>query len=296
MPKTSDVGVIVGRFQVHQLHTAHHSLLKSISDTHRNMVIVIGLSQARISTRNPLDFEARKQMVLAEFPNATVFYLRDEATDEGWSKRLDALLDDYLSPSQSVCLYGGRDSFILHYHGKHRTETLEPNTYISGTELRKSISKSVRGTDDFRAGVIWAAANGYARVFPTVDVAISRGAIDCSEWLFVKKPTEKLWRFCGGFAQPSDADYESAARREAAEETGAELGPLTYVCSHRVDDWRYRSEDDKIVTVLFSAPLIFGPIRPADDVSEAAWFQLSSVQVVAEHKPLLAALIQSEGA
>lgn len=298
MPKTSDVGVIVGRFQVHRLHDAHHTLIQSIYDTHRHTVIVLGLSQARVSTRNPLDYEARKQLLLAAFPTATIFYLKDEPTDEGWSAKLDALIADYASPAQAVCLYGGRDSFIARYKGRYRVEILEPATYVSGTELRKSIARSVRASEDFRAGVIWASANGHPKVFPTVDVGIWRqDQVDPREpspkrkWLFVRKPTESLWRFCGGFIAPTDASLEVAARREVAEETGLEIGELRYCWSGLIDDWRYRDEADKIMTTLFTACHTFGALRPADDVVAAGWFDdMSAALLVPEHRPLFDAI------
>lgn len=309
MPKPSDVGIIVGRFQVHRLHDAHLQLIQSVYNTHAQTLIVLGLSQVRVSTANPLDFEARKQMILAAFPKATVLYIQDEPTDNGWSAKLDQIISNYASPAQSVCLYGGRDSFIARYHGKHRTELLEPDVFLSGTELRRSIRASVKASEDFRAGVIWATGNGYPKVFPTVDVAIYRnitippgwvpeqgGDVHVShrEWLLVRKPTEKKWRFCGGFVNPTDVSLEAAAKREASEETGVELGPLTYVASILVDDWRYRGEVDKIMTTLFSAPFIFGPVQPADDIAEAQWFDERRIypEVLIEpvHLPLYAAL------
>lgn len=43
-----DVGVIVGRFQVHQLHDAHIHLIKSVYDTHAHTIVVLGVSRARL--------------------------------------------------------------------------------------------------------------------------------------------------------------------------------------------------------------------------------------------------------
>lgn len=335
MPKTSrrasDVGVIVGRFQVHTLHDAHHGLITSITATHAKTLIVLGLSQARVSTRNPLDFEARKQMILSAFPEVTVLYIKDEPTDSGWSQRLDTLLSDYLSPAQTVCLYGGRDSFITRYNGKHKTDVLEPDTYASGTEMRKSISRSVKASEDFRAGVIWASANGWPKAFPAVDVAIWRyGSLkphdwwrkaesdayhckrchvpeksaeagwnegkcdDGKEWLLVRKQTEKKWRFPGGMYTPADPTYEAAARREVDEETGASITDPVYVRSRLVDDWRYRDETDKIVTTLFVAQYISGPVQPADDVAEAQWWPESVAMynaLMPEHQPLWSSIM-----
>lgn len=296
MPKASDVGVIVGRFQVHQLHDAHRQLIQSVYDTHRQTVIVLGLSASRVTTRNPLDFEARKQMMLDAFPKATVLYINDEPDDTTWSKRLDKLILDTKSITQTATLYGGRDSFISHYNGIFPTEVLEPEVYASGTEMRKSISKAVKGTPDFRAGVIWAAANGYPRTFPTVDVAIYRDLADVKdtrEWLLVRKPNEKLWRFVGGFVDPSDKSLEMAARREVQEETGVTINDPKYVASLRVDDWRYREEEDKILTTLFAASYLAGPVAPADDVADAQWFNLVGAGVgtfMPVHLPLFEAL------
>jgi bifunctional NMN adenylyltransferase/nudix hydrolase len=308
MQKTKDVGVIVGRFQVHRLHEAHRKLLSHVYTTHAHMVVVLGLSAARVSTENPLDFEARKQMILAEFPKTTVFYIKDDRDDKAWSMRLDAMISDYVSPAQTVCLYGGRDSFIARYHGAYPTEVLEPDTYVSGTEMRKTISKSVKSSEDFRAGVIWATANGYPRPIPTVDIAVfrniygkngdgdqARAVIERREWLLVRKPTEHSWRFPGGFVTDTDPSYQAAARRELGEETGVEIASLTYVWDGRIDDWRYRYEREQINTILFAGEYQFGPVKPADDVAHAQWWTSASLLgssdlVVPEHAPLVAAL------
>lgn len=302
IPKAGDVGVIVGRFQVHRLHEAHVALIRSVLDSHRQLIVVLGLSRARVTTANPLDFESRKRMILDTFRvdahRISVFYINDEPSDDVWSARLDGLIEGGVSTAQKVVLYGGRDSFVARYKGAFKTEILEPDVFASGTELRKGISREVRGTEDFRAGVIWATANGYPRVYPTVDIAVYRGGYKADaempasvlEWLVVRKSGESGWRFPGGFAQPSDGTWEQSARRELMEETGVEASVFRYAGSLRVDDWRYRNEDDKIVTTLFVAEYMFGGPKPSDDVAEARWasdVSLDAQSIVAEHLPLL---------
>lgn len=298
IPRPSDVGVIVGRFQVHRLHDAHLALIKSVYESHSHTVIVLGVAPTRVTHRNPLDFASRQKMIAEAFPTATILYLRDERSDEVWSKELDKLIESVASPAQSVTIYGGRDCFVEHYLGKHKTRVLESEQYVSGSELRKTISKAVKGTEDFRAGVIWASANSYPRVYPTVDVAVWRSTKENEalyfprdyQFLLARKPNEQGWRFPGGFVQPTDESYAVAAKREVAEELGVEIGNLAVITSMVVDDWRYRAESDKIMTTLFVAQFLFGPVRPADDVSEAKWFPVTEIEsglMVPEHLPLL---------
>ena len=89
----------------------------------------------------------------------------------------------------------------------------------------------------------------------------------------------------------NDLDYEEAAKRESKEETGLELDDFQYVTSSKIDDWRYRSEEGKIFTTVFSARYIFGRPEPNDDVSELRWFHFDKIDiendVVEEHQGIL---------
>lgn len=293
IPNPSDVGVIVGRFQVHRLHEAHHALISSVVESHPQTIIVLGLSPAKVSIRNPLDFAARQAMIRDAYPSVTVLYLKDEREDAVWSRKLDELIDGVINPGRTVQLYGGRDSFISHYTGRYPVVTLEPTRYISASELRKDIGRAAKGTEDFRAGVIWASANVYPKVYPTVDIACVKDD-DAAQVLLVRKPNETLWRFPGGFVAPTDQTAEMAAARELMEETGVEASDYRYVGSFQVDDWRYRFEADRILTTLFRCVYTFGPVRPADDVAEAMWLPRTADtirRVVEEHRPLWHAVV-----
>ncbi len=282
----SDVGVIVGRFQVAELHEAHLELIDSVIKRHKKVIIFLGLSPCKTTFNNPLDFEARKRMIEDTF-DVNVLYIKDEPSDESWSKKLDEQIEDVIGPNQTAILYGSRDSFIPHYTGRYPTVELEPKRYVSGTALRKKISNEVKGSKDFRAGVIWAVGNQFPCCLPTVDVAI----IDKSNnrILLAKKPNEKLYRFVGGFAQPTSPSYENDAKREVIEETGLEVGDLTYIGSSLIDDWRYRNEINKIKTLFYMATYVFGSPKASDDISEVRWFDLKTMKVediVEEHRPL----------
>jgi bifunctional NMN adenylyltransferase/nudix hydrolase len=303
-----DVGVLVGRFQVHELHQAHKDLIQYVCDRHEKVIIFLGLSPLSVSTSNPLDFEARKQMILAEFPEVNVLYIKDQGSDDFWSGKLDAQIADLVTPTQSVVLYGGRDSFISHYTGTFPTRELTQTVFYSGTEQRKAIAKSrAKASPEFRAGVIWASQARFPTAYTCVDVAILKkgyvphGGPYKTQLLLGRKANERLYRFIGGFSDPRSASFEDDAKREVAEETGLEVGNLTYLGSLRVEDWRYRNEPDCIKTMLFAADYLHGHPKPADDIAEVKWFDLAAFEgvtpsqtngtfLVPEHRPLMAML------
>ncbi len=286
-----DVGVIIGRFQVHELHDAHIDLIQTVCDKHEKVIIFLGLSPLMVTRENPLDFESRKQMLLERFPDVNVLYVKDQYSDEVWSKKLDEQIEDLVSPGQSVVLYGGRDSFLPHYLGKHPTLELVPEAYYSGTEIRKSISRKVKASPDFRAGVVWAAHSQFPTVYTTVDVAVYNE--DWTRLLLARKAHEKEYRLIGGFADVRSPSFEADARREVQEEAHIAITDPQYVGSFLVDDWRFRREVDKIKTLLFRAKLLSGSPRPDDDIAEVRWFDIDTLNlrdIVPNHREMIEAL------
>lgn len=294
-----DIGVIVGRFQVHQLHEAHLDLIQHVCEQHEKVLILLGVSPLPSSVSNPLDFEARKQMLLDRFPNVSVLYVKDQGSDDVWSRKVDEIINDFGVPGQSAVLYGSRDSFIAHYTGRFATRELLPERILSGTEVRRQIARSrTRATADFRAGVIWATQARFPTAYTTVDVAILNE--DGTKLLLCRKDNEKLYRFVGGFSDPDSISFEADAKREVAEETTLEVGDLEYIGSTRVEDWRYRSEPDCIKTMMFSARYLFGRPEPRDDIVEVRWFDLcdaegvqkiNPAEIAPNHRPLLTMLL-----
>lgn len=290
--ESADVGVIVGRFQVDQLHEAHKDLIQSVMNESERVIVFLGLSPARVTRNNPLDFESRKQMLIAEYPDLNVLYIKDVNSDEVWSRVLDERIGDMVGPTDTVKLYGSRESFIDHYVGKYSTCELEQEVFVSGTEIRNKISKRVKGTPEFSQGVIWAAHNQYPKVYTTVDIAIWNE--DGTQLLLARKENEDKYRFVGGFLDSRET-LEQAARRECNEETTLEISDPQYLGSFPIDDWRYRRELDSITTVFFEAKRVFGKPTPCDDIVELKWFEADTLNpefLVEGHRQLLQALIQ----
>lgn len=291
------IGVIIARFQTPYLHDGHKALIEAVQGKHNKTVIVLGISPVLGSRKNPLDFHTREKMIKKEYPNVVVLPLPDQPVDTKWSANLDALLGNTF-PGSGVTLYGSRDSFIDYYTGRNTVVELPKHGEHSATEIRESLKEKVMDSIEFRTGVIYAYSNTYLKVYPTVDISVFRN--NKSEILLGKKDIDNKWRLIGGFSDPTDESYEAAALRELREECGdIEVTPMAYEGSFRVDDWRYRSEKDKIITSLFSADYISGNPKGSDDIAEVAWFTLQQVadmmskhQTAAEHEPQFTQLLR----
>lgn len=292
-----DVGVIVGRFQVHYLHPGHVDLIRSVLKRHKKVVMVLGVAPVPNSTKNPLDYEARAQMVKSMFDEITTIPLADTRDDTDWSLALDRALSLVVSPTQSAVLYGGRDSFISVYAGRYPTQELVQEGYVSGTDVRQEVRRQALPNENFRAGVIWASANRFPTVYTTVDIVIfSR---DFDRLLLCQKPDEfDRWRMVGGFADPRSNTFEEDAAREVLEETNLVATEFHYLSSHLIDDWRYRGEADKIKTLLFAAQVDHELAVASDDIARVRWFQTAMMQhevdklVYSHHAPLVKKAIE----
>lgn len=294
--RTHTIGVIIGRFQVAELHEAHRELIETVLANHPKVLIYLGLSQVRGSIDDPLDFQPRKQMILEAFPadkypNLNIAYIKDNRSDEEWSKKLDEMISDTRSPKDTVVLYGSRDSFLSHYKGKFETRELQATRHVSGTELRQKISAAPQSNSQFRAGVIFASYQRHPTVYSTVDVLVYDGVEH--RVLLGRKSLETEYRIIGGFADPSDESFEDSALRELVEETGLTVGleNLEYVGSKKVDDWRYADNpSEKIITHLYIGNYVSGCPKASDDIAEIRWFDISSfnpnIDLVEEHRPL----------
>lgn len=267
--KNYDLGICVGRFQTHEITEGHSDLIEYIKANNDRAIIILGVSSAKHTFNNPLTVRDRKVMITEKYPDVDVYYINDCRSDEVWSKNLDKLINEIKNPNQTVVLYGSRDSFISHYSGKFDCIELEAEKKISATEMRKKVSNSYYPDRSYRAGVISASTYSYPIVHPTVDVAIF-------DWtgekiLLGRKPQEEKFRLIGGFADVNSDSYEADARREVFEEVGINITDPVYVTSSLIDDWRYRSENNKIKGLLFVSKYMSGKIQAGDDIAECQW-------------------------
>jgi len=285
------IGVIIGRFQLPTLHIGYKKLIDEVFSLSDKVLILVGQSPVKFSENYPLPFNIIENNIKSEYLSITeVLPIYDRPVEKDydpWSSELDYFLSTKYDPNQyDVTLYGSKDSFIEKYSGKYKSIILD-------VDIRNEISKTPI-SEDFSKGIIYCIKNQYPISYQCVDTAIIK---EGTEILLGRKKFQTKWRFPGGFVDPTDDSLESASKRECLEECGdIELDDFQYISSQRIDDWRYRSETNKIMTSFYKCKYIYGRPIPNDDLEEVKWFKISDVDknnLVNEHNKLWDKLVKS---
>lgn len=87
------------------------------------------------------------------------------------------------------------------------------------------------------------------------------------------QPEEGKWDVLGGFVHP-DEDPLDALRRELAEETGCDVEPLDFLGGFAD---RYGADGNATLNLFWTARIVSGVPRAADDVAELRWFPLDGL-------------------
>jgi bifunctional NMN adenylyltransferase/nudix hydrolase len=235
-------------------------------------------------------------MLKQHFPETDILKIEDHPLDKQWSEHLDHMIAGHAS-AEEILIYGSSDQFVNRYTGRYNVKAIG-KSFLPDYERLKQGTGQIKRSEDFRNGIAHALANQYSKVYPTVDIAVFRN--NRKEVLLGTKEVDSKWRFPGGFTDPEDNSYEDAVKRELMEECGIDqVAGLVFERSFKVDDWRYRYEEDKIITCLFSADHIAGEAQSSDDIAEVRWFSLQQMKtlldedkVALEHRDMFRYLLE----
>lgn len=295
--KNTDWGIIVARYQVPHLPDEFKQKINEVKERHANVCVILGLSLLPSSIENPLNYGARKQMILQSYPDFEVGFIKDHKSDAQWVSNLDHIISTHVDNGQSATIYGSRDKVIRtyeKYNGRFNCEEFECESVISYKEICKDILTRPPYCDKWRAGVVWSQRTQYPKTHATVDIAIIERDEKVLYIYLGRKEGETKYRFIGGYSDPDSECYEDDAKREVKEETTLDVSDLKYVGSKKINDVRYRNEVDKIKTVFFTAKYQFGRAEARDDIVEVRRFkycELSHDNIIQEHHCLYDMLV-----
>jgi bifunctional NMN adenylyltransferase/nudix hydrolase len=111
--KEYDVGVIIGRFQINELHEAHTALIEHVISNHKKVLIMLGVSPLLSTKSNPLDYVARVHMIQEKYPDVILLPLKDYSNDDVWSAVVDGNVDSVAHGKSVVLLNPTPESTIL---------------------------------------------------------------------------------------------------------------------------------------------------------------------------------------
>lgn len=291
--KMKKLAVIIGRFQVAQPHEGHRHLLETAKKQADDVLVLLGSTQALPSKRNPLPFAVREKMFRELFPDIFIKELPDQKTNLDWSANIDRIVAENF-PEHIASLYGSRDSFIPCYEGSLPCVLIPPIAAAAGSQLRENFGISNYSNQDFRAGMIHVQAIRLPISYQAVDIAVIRYP-ENEVLMGMKKQDKGKYRFIGGFVDPTDESLEAAAVRELREEAGQIDGhEIVYLGSFRIPDFRYRGEEDQLMTAFFATYHLSGVPKAGDDIDEVAWIAIDDLEsiIVPNHLPLAKRLIK----
>lgn len=137
-------GVYIGRFS--PMHIGHESVIRAMLEEHgrKNCVVVIGSSNAPLSTRNLFSYVERSQFIRRVFPTLNIVGLPDFlGNDREWLYALDELLN-YGGINPNTALYWGGclddiQADIFLNAGREYRIVDRAGSDISGTAVREAL-------------------------------------------------------------------------------------------------------------------------------------------------------------
>jgi ADP-ribose pyrophosphatase YjhB (NUDIX family) len=130
-----------------------------------------------------------------------------------------------------------------------------------------------RGHLDQHEGRVSCAECGFVAYAASKPTASALCVDDAGRVLLARRavePHKGLWDVPGGFLEEGEHPLD-AIRRELREETGLEVEPLEFLGAW-MDRYGGDSTAEATLNLYWTARLLHGEPRPADDVAELRWF------------------------
>jgi 8-oxo-dGTP diphosphatase len=281
------IGIVIGRFQVPELHAGHIHLLQTALNENERLVIGVGVARS-LNSQNILDYGLRKLAIAAAMKTTSgpgkkydLIPILDEVSDLDWSRKLDEQLYQMFR-GQEFTLYSGENGFASRYKGRNKVKIIKcPYPTPCGTDIRKDIYTPNWKKEGFAAGVIHG-----AQLFNSPKMAVDFAVFKSNgEILMGKKQGENKWRLPGGMVDFNET-LEAAAKRELWEECGVADVEPAYVGSFVVGDSRW-PVNERPISALFWGRHAWASPRAGDDLVEVKWVSPNNFDIAPQHRLLV---------
>ena len=153
---SSQLSVVVGRFQVPSLSLGHCRLLDEARKNADHVLILVGSAGKPPSVSNPLDFNLREHMLRQACPSATILPVFDHPDDKQWMKNVEELTNGLAKAQKltDVVYYSDAKGFVKYCWPStgHVVVVTARAWEKRGTTIRQDVK--VVNHPDFRSGVI----------------------------------------------------------------------------------------------------------------------------------------------
>lgn len=296
------LGVLIGRFQVPEMHEGHRFLVREMLEKCDRVLILFGSANRTRSVKNPFTYQERKAAALKLFPTILTAPINDYLySDSQWMADVAATIEDcreglcheYETGDVEVVLYGhhkdGND--YLRWFPQYQYVNINSDIDISGTEVRNSFSHLL--PENVQADMAYFAKERktFSRYpYPgSLNICCGDAVVEClGHILLIKRkftPGAGNWALPGGHKN-TDETFLQCALRELKEETNIRIPEpvlLGSIKSTRLFDSPKRSSGIPKLTLavhLVVKPNPDGSLPRAngsDDAAETSWVPIADV-------------------
>lgn len=297
--KQIKVGVLIGRFQVPEMHEGHRFLVREMLEECDKVLILFGSANRAPSPRNPFSYVYRAQAAKALFPDIYTAPLNDYLyNDSQWVADVDNTIQYMLAhkmgcDTAKVILYGhkkdGND--YLNWFPQYEYVNINSDIDISGTEVRRSsyplLPKAIQDDMDYYGKEALAFSN---YPYPeNLNFCCADNVVECSGHILLiqrkRAPGAGTWALPGGFKNNNETFLECAIR-ELYEETNLRVPEKVLrgsIVSTSIFDHPARSTGivRNTMAVYYRFPANPDGSLPrangADDAQEAKWVSIADI-------------------
>lgn len=253
--KKKTVAVYIGRFQ--PLHIAHQNNIEQCIAEFDDVLVLVGSSNKRLSSKNPFTYEMRQQWIHAQFPKVTIAPLEDFIyNDTKWVTQVEQIVNKkFPSEYYEVTLVGydkDASTYYLNIFPNFKYKALDTiskeisgsairHSYFTNTEYYKTVVAPIVADtmiqvrkdpcilDSIEEFEFYEKEKELFKNYPFPEtlkfncsdaVVICRGNILLIERKFA--PGKGSWALPGGFVNQFET-YQECAVRELFEETGLKV-------------------------------------------------------------------------